>query len=88
VPDVPHPWPEATIKIIEEHVEANKEDSQFIRWWDYEFPVKNPVKMTATQNGQEIELATFMYPSQKAHDSGEYKGIVFFVHGFADYSER
>ena len=41
-----------------------------------------------TAEGDEIELATYHYPAECDKHSDEYKGVLFWVHGFSNYNAR
>ena len=41
-----------------------------------------------TESGEILNLATFCTYSEHDQNSPEYKGIIFWVHGFSDYCDR
>jgi hypothetical protein len=74
--------------MVEDTLQKNKENPKFVRFWEYEFPVKNPILFSREQNGEMLDLASFHWPTTVDRSGPDYKGIVFMVHGYADYSWR
>ena len=48
----------------------------------FKFPVENPVEVVAEDG---TKFATYKYP---AVDGTQFKGVIFFIHGFQSYANR
>ncbi|TNV77717.1 hypothetical protein FGO68_gene14245 [Halteria grandinella] len=59
--------------------------SQFIDFCEIPFPEVNPIDLIVEQNGAPFKLANYRYPCKVGV---ERKGIVFYVHGYAEYTGR
>lgn len=39
-------------------------------------------------NSKNLKLKSYRYPAYYDSTKGEFKGVIFFMHGFSDYSAR
>jgi alpha-beta hydrolase superfamily lysophospholipase len=56
---------------------------------NYKWPETNPVELKVqfdTGSDDYLQINNYRYPSQYDKDHAEYRGAIFFVHGFADHA--
>ena len=82
------PWPQEKIDLGISNLEKKENKSKAVKWWDYSFEIVDPIEMLVEQNGVQIKLMTYYQPTKVDRKSPAYKGIIFYIHGFADYSLR
>ena len=79
-------YDQETLNFVKGQFKRGQKRAEFLDWNEYSFPVVNPVKIQIEDwNGEEITLQNYCYPASK---ETEYKGIIFYVHGFTEYIER
>lgn len=82
-----HAWDEDRRYFIDDFNEKTR-NPKIVKFKAFSFPVEDPVDMKVMdeENKKEIQLKCYRYPhANKKHRP---KGIVFYVHGFSDYSAR
>ena len=86
----PCPFTKERINTIDQLVSQNTSNPQFVKYWEYKFDFENPIHMEVQHQGDSIKLATYYQPAKVENRVGNeaYKGVIFYVHGFADFVDR
>ena len=82
------PWPKERTDRIDQVVEANRNNPKFVRFWETRIEIEDPVDMQVQQWGETIKLRSYHQPTKVDRKSADFKGVVFFVHGFTDHGGR
>ena len=87
--NTPQSFSDATNYMVKHTLEQNTENPAFIKFWELQMPIINPVKVEVTDSKEHfLELQNYCYPSAFSRDSSDYKGIIFYIHGYQEYISR
>jgi hypothetical protein len=78
-------WPEERRQFVKDFLEKS-DNPKIIRFDLVKFSEEDPVELVVKdlENNIDLKMKSYRYP----HEGEQFNGVVFFLHGFTDYSGR